>query len=491
MSSLQQSIKIGRAYKLFESGDSFNAGMLAERIVKREPKNLAALRLLGLIALGANDPMRASSYLNKCIALCPRDARLRWDLARVHLVEGRYDAAIACYDKSLKLKPDFIEAVTGKADVLERRGDPEAARALIEPYIQAGTEEIGMAVVYLKLEQRAGRYREGLALADRHLADATADPLAQRHLFAMNARAYEKVEDYDKAFEAYTNANRWMAQPFDPVGYRDKVDELVETFSAQNMPLLSRSRNRSELPIFIACMPRSGSTLVEQIIHAHPRAHGAGEIPHLNRMILELQGTIGSIQTYPACIADLTERNLDELSKSYLDELKRMGRSAVRVTNKHLDNYAHLAMVSLLFPGARVIHIHRDPLDNCFSCFMAALKAPWASNLRNMAFAYRQYQRVMQHWREVLDLPILDVAYEDLVDDPDRWIREIIEFCGLEWDERCLRYYEADRNVLTISYDQVRQPIYKAAVKRYEKYEAFLGPLREALASDDWIGDPH
>ena len=208
-------------------------------------------------------------------------------------------------------------------------------------------------------------------------------------------------------------------------------------------------------------------------------------------MILELQGTIGSIQTYPACIADLTERNLDELSKSYLDVLKRIGRNAVRVTNKQLNNYDHLAMVSLLFPGARVIHIHRDPLDTCFSCFMAALNAPWASDLRNMAFAYRQYQRVMQHWHEVLDLPILDVAYEDLVDDPDRWIRESIEFCGLEWDERCLRYYESDRNVLTMSYDQVRQPIYKSAVKRYEKYEAFLGPLREALASDDWIGDGH
>jgi hypothetical protein len=144
-------------------------------------------------------------------------------------------------------------------------------------------------------------------------------------------------------------------------------------------------------------------------------------------------------------------------------------------------------MIALLFPRARVIHCKRDPMDNCFSIYMAAMNPeahPWATDLANLGLAYRQYERLMAHWKEVLDLEILDVQYEAIVADPDTWIRRIIDFCGLPWDDRCLRYYEAGRDVMTLSYDQVRRPIYKSAVQRYKKYEAHLGPLTEALKGD-------
>jgi hypothetical protein len=144
-------------------------------------------------------------------------------------------------------------------------------------------------------------------------------------------------------------------------------------------------------------------------------------------------------------------------------------------------------MIALLFPHARVIHCQRDPMDNCFSIYMAAMNPeahPWATDLANLGLAYRQYERLMAHWKQTLDLEILDVQYEKVVTDPDTWIRRIIDFCGLPWDERCLRYYEAGRDVMNLSYDQVRRPIYKSADQRYRKYEAHLGPLEQALAGD-------
>lgn len=484
MPSFNETVAIEEGYRHIAAGRLLQAAGIAKGILKASPKSVQALRMQAAIASARSDYSTAAKLLRKCLTLRPKNHVLHWDLARSRSLQGRFNEALACYEKALKLKPDYFDAITGKAAVLERLGDYHTGKVLLDPYVQTGTEEIGMAVVYIRILQRFGQYREGLDLAARHLRYEEADSLSRRHLFFLSGKAYEELGQYDAAFESFSGVNNGVGPKFDVDAYRQQTDALIETFSAQNMPLLPRSGNRSELPIFIACMPRSGSTLVEQIIHAHPRAFGAGEIPHIHLMVQELQTRICSYQSYPYCVADLNSVDLDKLSSSYLNEIKKMGRSAIRVSNKQLDNYRHIPMISLLFPAGRVIHIQRDALANCFSCYMAMLppmQAAWASDLESLGFVYREHERLMQHWREVLDYPILHVKYEDLVENPDRWIRKIIEFCGLEWDDRCLQFHEAERNVLTLSYDQVRRPIYTSAVKRYEKYEAHLGPLRKAL----------
>ena len=272
--------------------------------------------------------------------------------------------------------------------------------------------------------------------------------------------------------------------PFHPGEYVEQVDQLIGMFSAENLAVLPRAKNKSELPVFIACMPRSGSTLVEQILHAHPKAVGIGEHDDLHNLVGNLQERIESFQTYPACIADLRQPHLDQFSESYLTLCRKLGKGATRVVNKHLINYRHLGMVEMLFPGARVIHIRRNRIDNGLACYMAALSPaqfPWIADQRHVGLVWREYERLMTHWREVLKTPILEVCYEELVEDTEGQIRRIIDFCGLEWDDRCLRYYEVDRKVMTLSSDQVRKPIFKTAVMRYKRYEEFLGPLKESL----------
>ena len=185
---------------------------------------------------------------------------------------------------------------------------------------------------------------------------------------------------------------------------------------------------------------------------------------------------------------DLDQETVDRLAGQYIAAVTRVGRRARRVVNKSLENYRHLGLIALLCPGARIIHCRRDPMDTCFSCFMGGIKPerlPWVAHLDHLGLAYRQYERLMRHWQSVLDLPVLEVVYEDVVDDLDGQVRRIIDFCGLDFDDRCLRFWESGRAVLTLSYAQVNRPIYRSAVARWRKYEQHLQPLRDALAADE------
>jgi hypothetical protein len=231
-------------------------------------------------------------------------------------------------------------------------------------------------------------------------------------------------------------------------------------------------------------MPRSGSTLIEQIIDAHPEACGAGELDAMPGTVAELFRSLGVTQYGPELLEKLDQRILDRLAGRYLGLLKRHGRAPARIVDKRLDNFEHLALIGLLLPNARVIHSRRDPLDTCVSCHLQTLapnKHPYAAHQRSLGLKYREYDRLMTHWQATLDIPILNVRYEDLVREQERVSREIIEFCGLDWDDACLAFHGTGREVRTVSYDQVRRPIYGSAVGRHRNYEKHLGPLREAL----------
>jgi hypothetical protein len=178
---------------------------------------------------------------------------------------------------------------------------------------------------------------------------------------------------------------------------------------------------------------------------------------------------------------------VNRLSKDYLDRVKRLAPGAKRTVDKNLANYQMLGPMRILFPKSHVIHIRREPIDNCWAIFIADMSYAWCQDLRTLGITHALYERLMRHWHEVLDLPILDVEYEALVDDQEGWTRRILEFCGLEWDERCMRYYEnaakekSSASVPTLSYNQVRKPIYKTSVGRAQRFEQFLGPLREGI----------
>jgi hypothetical protein len=249
------------------------------------------------------------------------------------------------------------------------------------------------------------------------------------------------------------------------------------------MASLPRSSVPSELPIFVLGMPRSGTSLVEQILARHTEVHGAGELNEVGGIARLVAQKYCQIDGYSGFARSINTNELDTLATDYLNLLREKGGGAKRVVDKMPSNYMYLVLINLLFPDARVIHCCRDARDTCLSEYFQDFGGdlPYTYDLASAGAAHVQYQRLMAHWAKVLDIPMLDVNYEELVADQESVSRKMVAFCGLEWQDGCLRFYESGRQVATRSYDQVRRPMYNSSVEKWRHYAKHLGPLFDAL----------
>jgi Flp pilus assembly protein TadD len=478
---------IDLAVKCFQAGDLDRADAICEQLLQRNKRDVNALRLRGEIALQRQDFDEAAKHAARCLAIRPREPKSHFLAGLVASMRGDYADALRKLDKALALEPGNAEAAEWKAVVLEWDGEYERARAVLTPFVAAGRETPRMAETQARIEIHDGRCRQAADIARRHLARSDLPSDARARLGQVAGEAHERLGEYDESFEAHTDANRAVAVPFDEPDYARFIDRVMDVFSAERVAGLSRHGDRSQLPVFIAGMPRSGTTLVEQILDAHPLAHGAGEINDIEAMVSGLQMELQSTEPYPECAADLEPDDVARLAGRYVDRLRGLNRSAQRVVNKSLANYKNLGLIAALFPAARIILCRRDPRDTCVSCYMCSIlpqALPYITDLRNLGFAYGQHLRLLEHWKRVLPQPMLEVVYEAVVDDLEAESRRIIDFCGLDWDDRCLSFHDSGRIVRTMSYEQVRRPIYRSSIGRYKRFEPHLGPLFEALAAD-------
>ncbi|MBI3462463.1 MAG: sulfotransferase [Planctomycetes bacterium] len=242
--------------------------------------------------------------------------------------------------------------------------------------------------------------------------------------------------------------------------------------------------NPTEVPVFVVGMPRSGTTLVEQILASHPDVFGAGELPDIPSIVDTLPRYAPNQMRYPGCLAFLGPPVIRGFADAYLKRVRTLDATSERVVDKWPLNYLHLGLMALLFPRARIVHCRRDPLDTCLSCYFQRFRGDheYSYDLAHLGSYYRTYERLISHWREVLPMPVLELHYEALIDDPQATSERLLAFCGLSWQERCLRFHESPRPVSTASNWQVRHPLYRSAVQRWRNYEAHLGPLRDALS---------
>ena len=475
---------IAQALDLLNAGDFVGAARVCRRVLETDTRNHQAMVLLGQVGSKGGRHDEAVAMLSRAVALAPRNVDYQVKYGEVLAAAGRLKESLLRFDKTLKLKPGYPAALAGKAGVYLRAREPEKARRLLSPFVEAGTEDIAMALAFARVARRGGDNDQAIRVVSRHLDDDTTWPLRQSLWFEIGA-AHEGAERFDEAFDAYTRGNAMTPAAWDPVAARRWFDGVMATFDRDTVVSLPRASDPSSLPVLIVGLPRCGSTLVEQIIDAHPRAHGAGEITDLEDLVTGMSERIGSTVPYPQCVRDLDQADVDALSRQYLERLRSLAPSADRVCDKQLSNFQYLGVVSAVLPGARIVHVRRDPLDTCLSCYVnrfAPGTAAYLSDLRSLGLFYNDYLAVMEHWRGVLDIPMLELDYEQLVADPDAECRRLVEFCGLPWDDRCLRFFESGREVLTLSRDQVNRPIYTSSVGRHRNYEKHLGPLRDALA---------
>ena len=262
-----------------------------------------------------------------------------------------------------------------------------------------------------------------------------------------------------------------------------QFDKIIEFFCEEKLSALPRSDNQSQTPVFIVGMPRSGTTLVEQILDSHSQVFGAGELTLTENTDVALCTRTGQRKNYPLYLSDTTQQMLNDAANRHLEKLKALAPDAARVLDKMPHNFRYLGLIELLFPRARVIQCARDPLDTCLSIYSHDFNGMhgYSTDLAWLGQYFLEYQALMDHWIQVLTIPILVVNYEDIVVDQERMTRKLVEFCGLPWEEQCLHFYRNKRSVNTFSYDQVRRPIYNKSVARWRHYEGYLGPLKRAL----------
>lgn len=368
--------------------------------------------------------------------------------ATLFMETGRKDEAMAAFDRALAAFPGSMKVLGARADAKTfAPGDPD-----IEAMETALAEGDRRPVD----ERLAAHFALGKAYLD--VGDA---PRAFQHLDAAN-RQKRATFAYDTA-----TAQRWLRQAADTF-----TPALIERFDAAGAP--------SELPVFIVGMPRSGTTLVEQILASHPQVHGAGELSTL-RLIVEGSGT------FPDFMQSVSREDLARLGRAYLARVTPLAQGKSRLVDKMPGNFFYSGLIPLILPGARIIHCRRDPVDTCLSCYTKqfAGEQPFAYDLTELGTFYRAYEKLMTHWRDVLPpAHFIEVDYEAVVDDLEGEARRMVDFLGLPWDDACLKFHENRRVVRTASVNQVRQPVYATSKCRWRRYADHLGPLLAALGID-------
>ena len=427
----------------------------------------------------------AVDSISEVLRLDPDNVGAYHRLARVRIGQGLYEDALENIRKVLRLRPDHIDTKTVEAYILENMGDSPGALACLTPVLDHYHSHPEVALVYATLADFTRDYNGAITmLEDLSRTERLPETNRIQIHFALG-HLYDKCGDYGSAFRHFQEGNRLSPQTFDAAAWQERISNLIDTFNREDMRRARRADDGSERPVFIVGMPRSGTTLVEQILSMYPEVATAGELPDLDRIAGIFQELLEHTAS-PHDIAQLDQEQYEGLARRYLDPLAGRYPSALRVTDKMPQNFFHLGLIALLFPKARIIHCERDPLDTCLSCYFQIFTGyhPYAYDLPNLGKYYRQYQRLMGHWREILDIPIFEVKYEDLVHDPENLGRAMVEFCGLTWDKRCLEFHQSTRAVNTASFQQVRRPVYSSSLGRWRHYADYLGPLKQALAGD-------
>ncbi len=459
-----------------------------EHVVRLKPDSAEAYINLANILGSLGRFQESISAYQKALEIKPDDLTVQGYLNATLSRLGKLDEAIAGYDRMLVLSPDNPRIISSKVHALEKKGDKKQAYELLKPFIKLYSDNPDIAVAFAAVCNEVGRHDDATrmleTIVDNPQIELQQDMASEVH-FALG-KLYEGVANYQKAFSHYLEANMVKGRTFDVGKFTRNIDAVIKTFSAEALMRAPSSTIPTDSAIFIIGMPRSGTSLVEQILASHPDVAAAGELYDIFNLAKEITNLVYSRKPYPVYLDDLTIEICNSIAQCYLDRLDEISSTSRYVTNKMPQNFLILGLISILFPQARIIHCQRDPRDTCISCLFQNFTQghEYACSLETLGGYYRQYEKLMEHWGNVIDRPVFTIKYEELVTDQENQTRRLLEFLDLPWNEACLDFYTNERVVPTASYDQVRQPIYDKSVGRWKHYAPFLQPLLKALGND-------
>jgi len=473
---------------------------------------LEALNNLGNVLSDLGERREAVAVFRRAIELDPARADSHCNLGNILFEFRRFAEAVASFRRALALQPDYALAHLGLGAALRMQGHAADAEASCQAVLAIDPTSVAAISLLGELRADRGQFSEaeelfkraigidpGFAFAyfsiatnrkmtrdDNEWLKGTEALLARslplRHEISLRyalGKYFDDLKQFDAAFSSYRQANeltRRYGSIYDRAGLTARVDRIIKGFDAAQIRQCQSRGNASERPVFIVGMPRSGTTLTEQILASHPAVFGAGELTFWQTALIayeaaELKGGEGATL-------------IPGMARDYLDRLTALSADAQRVVDKMPLNFMNVGLICAAFPQARIIHVRRHPLDTCLSIYFQYFSHlhPYANDFDHLAHYYSEYVRITDHWRAVLPATtLLEIPYEALIEDQEGWTRRMLEFVGLPWDPKCLDFHRTERVVITLSKWQVRQKIHASSAGRWRNYEKFLGPLQSLL----------
>jgi len=463
-----------------------SAENMYRKAIKHKPDYASAYNNLGNALLDQDDYKQNHTEAVQCylktIELAPELDDTYKNLAVCYQGEGFHEEALHYFRLYNQRVPDDEVVIAGMASVHERRGEYDEGMALIRSFVQKNNPATEIILAYAKL---AGYFKQEDAAitALTKIDDKTiTNKLRIEKYYALGKLADAKT-DASKTFACYKQANDSTEDVFDFHKEKSKFDNIKRFFTKEKIKTLAHANNTSKLPLFIVGMPRSGTSLAEQILASHPEVYGAGELENLHTTIQRMGKELVPKGNYPLCLESMTTDYATRLANEYTQTLHEMAPDANYIVDKMPHNFLGLGVINLLFPNATIIQCKRSSIDTCLSIYFQHFNQhhAYANNLKMLGLYYNLYADLMEHWKKSLTINIIELEYEKVIANPEQEMRQLLEQCGIYWDPACLKFYENKRIVMTPSYDQVRRPIYTSSVAKWKRYEEHLGDLIEAL----------
>ena len=512
---LQKILEQGIAHH--REGQKEEAERCYRQVLDIAPNQPDALNLLGVLASDAGFHELAIGLMRRALMTRPKDPNIQNNIGHALSQVHEYEEARDHLERAVALKPDFDEAKYNLGKVLRFLGETTQALKLWHEVWAADDRVFAALVGITSIYADEGRFEEAEATArevmkrlphrpagyisysqvhkfkeddgtlaeiERQLADETVAEQDKIALHYSAGKICDDIKDFSRAFEHFDRANRLACQTYD--------HQATETYRQRKKTIFSKRfyadrqgwGYESDIPVFVIGMPRSGTTLTEQILSAHPDVFGGGEIETKETLGRFSEQISPTREEFPLSALKLTKFGAEIVGRRYVDDLRRRANEPVkRIVNKMPHNFELLGLIALVLPQAKIIHCRRNPMDTCLSCWTKNFNDAHGYNrsLEDLGRYYRGYFDLMDHWRKTLPIPILDVDYEAYTTDFESTARKIIDFVGLEWNDRCLHFYNVERPVRTASAWQVRQPIYQTSVERWRNYMPHLQPLLDVL----------
>jgi len=414
----------------------------------------------------------------KSIELAPKIPDAYKNLAVCYQGQGKHEKALEYFTEYNKKVANDEVCIAGMASIFEHQANHDKGLEILKPYLDKDEINTEIVLAYGKLAKHHKLEEHAITL----LEDLDDEKLITKHkvekYFALG-KLYESSKITDKTFISYKKANDLDEDKHDFAETEKMFNNIKKYFTKEKLQSLNRSENTSDLPIFIVGMPRSGTSLAEQILASHSSVYGAGELENIHNMVQKIASDIKPTNSYPQCLDNLSVKYATNIATEHLSTLQDMSPESAKIVDKMPHNFLGLGTINLLFPNATVIHCLRSSIDVCLSIYFQHFNKhhSYSNSLEMLGKYYNLYADLMEHWKNTLDINFIELRYENVISNPEQEIRSLLEKCNLEWEPACLEFHKNKRTVMTPSYDQVRRPIYTSSVEKWRKYEPFIEEL--------------